>query len=253
MSSPKQIERFGKSDKKFYDQELHYFDDNDLDAFKAHTRTVRKYIDVIQPHLVALAKSKGRPLDVIELGAGTCTASLCLRNVMPTGRHVCVDISGSRMEALISKTASLLGADAGGIELVEADFTYELPFEDQSFDVVLFDGALHHSRNIWTTLEESRRVLRPGGGVAALREAMLGLVTYRYAMKRLLASPEVQAGVAENIYLREQYDYYFRATGFDPSFLAVYSGWRWKLLAPLNGIVMSKWAVWAPLNSSKKK
>jgi hypothetical protein len=89
-------------------------------------------------------------------------------------------------------------------------------------------------------------VLRPAGAIAALREQYLAPLTYRFALDRLLRSPEVRAGVAENAYLKEQYAYYFRATGFDPIFYGVRPTRRWLFVSPLNGIAYSKWSVWAP-------
>jgi ubiquinone/menaquinone biosynthesis C-methylase UbiE len=248
MQSPTSDDKFGRSDKKFYDSELHYFDVGERENFAAHAAVVALNLGAVQAQINGLVERKGAPIDVLELGAGTCCASLQLRKTVAINRHVCSDISAIRMHSLIAKSASHLKSDAANIELVEADFTYALPFEDRSFDLVLFDGALHHSRNIWTTLNESRRILRPSGAVVAIREAMLGLATYKFALRRLLQSDEVRAGVAENIYLRDQYEYYFRANGFSPTFRPVYPDLRWRLLAPLNGILMSKWTIYAPSN-----
>jgi ubiquinone/menaquinone biosynthesis C-methylase UbiE len=241
-----QREAFGASDKAFYSQEIDYYTPEKQKGVSRHISVVEANIDAVWPFLQDLQRAKGGSIDVLELGAGTCTASLLLRKRAQIGRHVCVDISEHRMATLIAKTAAVIGVPTHGIELVEADFTYELPLPDRAFDLVLFDGALHHSRSIWTTLEQCRRVLRPGGCIAALREAALGRLSYGYVLQRLARSPEAKAGVAENAYLKEQYDYYFKVTGFDPKFVGVYPDWKWKLFAPLNGLVVSKWAIWAP-------
>jgi SAM-dependent methyltransferase len=42
-------------------------------------------------------------------------------------------------------------------------FSHVLPFRSQSFDLVYSNAALHHMRDIPAALEESLRVLRPGG------------------------------------------------------------------------------------------
>ena len=240
-----QRDPFGVSDKKFYGQEVNYYAPEQMTAQRRHINVVDVNIDAVAPYLQDLQQRKGAALDVLELGAGSCTASLLLRKRMTPGRHVCVDISNHRMASLIEKTAAIVGASADGIELLEADFSFDLPFSDGSFDLVMFDGALHHSRSRWSTLENCRRVLRPNGCVAALREAALGRFSYGYALDKLAKSPEVQAGVAENAYLKEQYAYYFKAAGFDPRFIGVYPDWKWKLLAPVNGIFIAKWAIWA--------
>jgi ubiquinone/menaquinone biosynthesis C-methylase UbiE len=164
----------------------------------------------------------------------------------------CLDISLSRMQTLVGPTAERCGISPEGITFHEGDFTHALPFEDGAFDVVLFDAALHHSRSMWATLEECYRVLGADGAVVAMREAYLANLTSRYAMRRLRDSPEFAAGVAENAYLKEQYDYYFRALGFEPTFYPVTPG-RWALLSPFNGLVFSKWSIWAPKGPASQR
>ena len=67
-----------------------------------------------------------------------------------------------------------LGHSVTGIDLgaaTEAPIPYaafngrELPFEDASFDAVIFSFVLHHSQNIAGLLAEARRVLRPDGRI----------------------------------------------------------------------------------------
>ena len=85
------------------------------------------------------------------------------------------------------------------------------------------------------------------GAVAALREQYLAPFTAGYALKRLLQTKEVQSGVAENAYLKDQYAYYFLANGFSPQFRGVTPGAQWRLLSGLNGLLFSKWSIWAPV------
>src|SRR5262249_8695101 len=155
------------------------------------------------------------------LGAGTCTTTLSLRKIYPEASFACADISLSRMEQLIKKTAGLVGVDVNGIELTQCDISDTLPFCDGQFDIVVFDASLHHSCNVWLTLAECRRILVGDGAVAALREQYLAPFTAAYALQRLLQTEEVRAGVAENAYLKEQYAYYLSANGFAPQFYGV--------------------------------
>lgn len=154
----------------------------------------------------------------------------------------CMDISAARMDALATKVAQKVGGQIEKLVFREGDFSNVLPFSDGSFDLVLFDAALHHSRNIWLTLQECHRVLSNDGILVAQREAFVALLTSGIAFRRLLCSPEVAAGVSENAYLRSQYDYYMRANGFLPTFRSVAPG-RWALVGFLNGWVFSKWAI----------
>jgi ubiquinone/menaquinone biosynthesis C-methylase UbiE len=217
---------------------------------EAHAATVARFLDPIIPNLQTLG-GRGH-LDVLELGAGTCLTSLMIRKAIPQVRLTCLDISLMRMQALLEDSAKLVGTRHDGIELVEADIGEELPFENARFDAIVFDASLHHSCNIWTTLRECARVLRPDGAVAALREQYLAPLTAGYALDRLLRTHEVANGVSENAYLKEQYAYYFRANGFAPRFYPVVPTAKWRLLSPLNGIVFSKWSIWAERNEVER-
>jgi len=103
--------------------------------------------------------------------------------------------------------------------------------------------VLHHLPDLGAAFAEIRRVLKPGGLFVAQREAYTSPLTNRITFRRLLASPEVAAGVSENAYLPSQYDYYLRANGFEPRFLPVYDSLKFKLLFFLNGIVFSKYNI----------
>ena len=172
---------------------------------------------------------------VVELGAGSCGLSLCVSKIPSIKKIYAVDISSNRMKRLMDFSNNFINGIVGKIQTIESDFNGVLPFNDNSVDVVLFDASLHHSRSIWSTLQECNRVLKPGGMVIAQREAYLSRYRFRGQLKRLLKTPEVLANVSENIYLKEQYEYYFIANGFHPDFIKYSSsaGKRW--LSILNG------------------
>jgi ubiquinone/menaquinone biosynthesis C-methylase UbiE len=236
-------------DREFYSAAVDYFAPQNQRAMSTHISVVSSYARVVMP--LVRAHAQGRQLRVLELGAGTCIATVLFKREFPTAQFTCLDISLVRMQTLVRSAAERHGISAEGITLHEGDFTNVLPFDDGSFDIILFDAALHHSRNIWTTLEECYRLLAPDGAVVAMREAYLARLTSAHAMRRLRNTPEFAAGVAENAYLKEQYDYYFRAAGFAPKFYAVNPA-GWALLAPLNGLVFSKWSIWAPKASTTR-
>ena len=231
-------------DRAYYGLTPHHFEPAAREHLKLYVATVSTYFDAVVPRLrVQFAKQD--TVDVLELGAGTCLITLMIRKTLANARLTCFDISIARMQTLIDDSARFLGTYRDGIELVEGDLTNNLPFADAQFDLVVFDASLHHSRSMWNTLRECRRVLRPNGALVALREQYLAPLTYRFALNRLLRTREVKAGVAENAYLKEQYAYYLRANGFEPTFLPVTPGLKWRVLAPLNGIIFSKWSIWA--------
>jgi ubiquinone/menaquinone biosynthesis C-methylase UbiE len=180
---------------------------------------------------------------VLDLGAGSCTISLFVSERPYVSEVVAADISSKRMQQILPDTHALVGGNLNKLSFQEIDFNELLPFKNNSFEVVVMDASLHHSRNIWVTLSEIRRVLAPGGIFVAQREAYTSPLTHWITFRRLLASPEVAAGVSENAYLVSQYDYYLRANGFIPEFLPVYETWTFKLLFFLNGIAFSKYNI----------
>jgi ubiquinone/menaquinone biosynthesis C-methylase UbiE len=180
---------------------------------------------------------------VLDLGAGTCAVSALLSGEPWVGEVVAADISLPRMEMLAPRAQAMHGGDPAKIRFVEANFNDPLDFPDDYFDLVVMDGALHHSRAIWFTLSEIHRVLKPHGHFVAQREQFVAPLTAGLKMRRLLATEEVQQGVSENAYLKEQYDYYLRANGFRVRFAAVLPSPLFKALGLLNGLAFSRYNI----------
>lgn len=184
-----------------------------------------------------------RSCNVLELGAGMCWTSL-LASKLPFVREInCYDISHKRMEANIPLANEYVRGDLSKLVLVEGDFNESLPYEDGTFDVVIFDSALHHSRRIWETLAEAYRVIKPGGYLFAQRECILSIF-YRRELLTQLGKDEVIKGVSENRYLREQYEYYIKLAGFDRiEYVPVYMNLKQRVLWFTNGLLFNSWVI----------
>jgi ubiquinone/menaquinone biosynthesis C-methylase UbiE len=104
-------------------------------------------------HLLPELKPEHELLDV-GCGPGTITAGLAER----VGRVVGVDSADEVLEQA--------RAAAPGVAFQVAD-VHELPFPDDSFDVVHAHQVLQHVADPVRALREMRRVCRPGGIVAA--------------------------------------------------------------------------------------
>ena len=126
---------------------------------------------------------------VLDLGCGRGAVLLLAAQQLSTGRAVGVDLwrkadqSGNAAEA--TRQNAVAEGVADRVELHTANMT-ELPFADNSFDLVLSSIAVHNvkgklSRN--KVIEEAVRVLRPGGRL--LIADMRGTRQYRNHLSEL--------------------------------------------------------------------
>ena len=98
--------------------------------------------------------------DAVEIGAGTGYFSLNLAARGIIDNLTATDISPG-MLASLEATAGRLGVPVRTV-VTEAE---SLPFEDESFDVVLGHAVLHHIPDLDRAFSEFFRVLRPGGSI----------------------------------------------------------------------------------------
>ncbi|HEX2072062.1 MAG TPA: class I SAM-dependent methyltransferase [Thermoleophilaceae bacterium] len=109
----------------------------------------------------ALGGSLGDYRRGLEIGAGTGYFGLNLALAGVVRDYTASDISPGMLEVLAS-TAATLGVDAATVCAEAA----ELPFEDESFDIVFGHAILHHLPDLDGAFGELMRVLRPGGAIA---------------------------------------------------------------------------------------
>jgi ubiquinone/menaquinone biosynthesis C-methylase UbiE len=128
--------------------------------------------------------------DGLEIGSGTGYFSLNLLQMGTIERLTATDISPGMLAAL-ERTAEQLGLEAETVA-TEAE---ELPFEDESFDIVFGHAVLHHIPDLERAFAEFQRVLRPGGVIAFCGEPS------RYG-DRLAALPKRTAMLAAPVWRR---------------------------------------------------
>jgi len=97
----------------------------------------------------------------LEVGAGTGYFTLNLALAGLIREPVATDISPGMLEVL-DASAERLGVS---VLTVPSDAS-ELPFADDSFDLVFGHAVLHHLPDLDAAFAEFRRVLRPGGRIA---------------------------------------------------------------------------------------
>lgn len=112
-------------------------------------------------------------MSVLELGCGTGQMWVGQERLMDTcGRLVLSDLS----EGMLQKARETLGG-AEKIEFRQIDIQ-RIPFEDNTFDVVIANMMLYHVPDIPKGLGEVRRVLKKGGRFYAATFGENGIMEY---------------------------------------------------------------------------
>lgn len=196
-----------QNDKDFYDSEGAEDSSYNREIFAL----TQSYFNEAKPVLRRTLPKKANVL--VEIGAGSCAMGILLAKMFGVNHTIYSDISEARLQRSYSMAADHFGYHAQKVELCELDMNLPFDLPSNMADIVLFNAALHHARNIWTCLAEAQRITRPGGFVVALRESMVPALWSGRRYRQLLKTPEVRAGVSENSYTVEQYLYYMRANG----------------------------------------
>jgi ubiquinone/menaquinone biosynthesis C-methylase UbiE len=129
---------------------------------KWHISYDARCIDYARDRFAHVAGTDGWPYgDVLELGSGT---GFFLLNLMQAGvglRGTLTDISPGMVQ-VATRNGQGLGLEVTG-RVADAE---SLPFDDDSFDLVVGHAVLHHIPDVEQAIREVLRVLRPGGRFA---------------------------------------------------------------------------------------
>jgi SAM-dependent methyltransferase len=120
---------------------------------------VESFAGVANPFSLGRLSSGERVLDV-GCGAGTDTL-VAAQMVAPEGHVTGIDMTP---EMLAKARAAATEMNAANVELVEGDVE-QLPFADESFDVVISNGVIDLIPDKDAVFSELFRVLRPGGRI----------------------------------------------------------------------------------------
>ena len=125
--------------------------------------TIDEALQVVSDRLVELAGLRAGDR-VLDIGTGTGEPAVtAARRVGAAGHVVAIDVA-PEMLAAAAERASALGLD--NVELRELDAA-ELELPGESFDAVLSRFALMFMEDVVDGFRRLRRVLAPGGGLAA--------------------------------------------------------------------------------------
>jgi ubiquinone/menaquinone biosynthesis C-methylase UbiE len=146
--------------------------------FEVHARA--RY--ALEPHISDFADFKSaRGLKVLEIGVGMGADYL---EWLKAGAHATgVDLSPASIEQ--ARLRCELAGYKPDLQVADAE---NLPFPDNSFDVVYSYGVMHHSPDTPRCIREARRVLKPGGQAKVMlyhHPSVTGLLLWlRYGILR---------------------------------------------------------------------
>jgi SAM-dependent methyltransferase len=109
-------------------------------------------------------------IDVLDIGCGPGTITVEIAGRVAPGEVAGIDAA----QAAVDHASAL--ADGTNLRFLVAD-VYELPFPDDTFDVVFAHQLLQHLAEPVRALEEARRVLRRGGHLA-VRDSDYGTMVH---------------------------------------------------------------------------
>ena len=112
--------------------------------------------------LEPLARLRGRPLDVLDLGAGN--GWLCWRVARMGHRPLALDVRADGVDGLGAAAAYRANLPRMFGRVI-ASFE-RLPFGGRAFDLAVFNAALHYGRELGAVLREAARVVGGGGRLA---------------------------------------------------------------------------------------
>ena len=163
--------------------------------------------------------------DVVSVGCGWRPG----RHLFPAPafRIVGVDIDGNRVRSVVDSGA----ADDGVVASAGA-----LPFDDASFDVVLYRLVLHHvayAQSLAPCFEEAARLLRPGGALVAIEPCLWHPVGIGLALANRIGAGVRMHGTPDDVPLAPRaLRRLARSAGLRPELFALTYAWR-RLPQPL--------------------
>ncbi|GAB3616929.1 methyltransferase domain-containing protein [Okibacterium endophyticum] len=149
-------------------------------------RTVDNSAAYLAPRLVP-------GLSVLDVGSGPGTITIDIARRVGTARVVGMDAS----DDVTAQAAALARAsDVENVEFVTGD-AYHLDFDDDTFDVVHAHQVLQHLADPVAVLREMKRVVKPGGVVAA-RDVIYAAASWYPLLPGLEKWMQVYQGVARS-------------------------------------------------------
>jgi ubiquinone/menaquinone biosynthesis C-methylase UbiE len=150
---------------------------------------------------------------LLDCGCGPGSMTLDLAAAVAPGEVVGVDLNPRMIEIALSIAGQ---RGVGNVRFEKAD-VYQLPFEDESFDVVFLHTLLMHLERPVDALIEARRVLRSGGLIAVCDgdwAADIQAPTFTLLEQAKHLAVEMLRMSGTNVYFGRQHRNVLRRAGF---------------------------------------
>jgi len=129
--------------------------------WRIRARTYDRFVAAV---LVPLERARGRPLSILDLGAGD--GWLAARMAARGHRAVALDVRLDTIDGLAA--GALLGRQSKRrFARVAASFE-ALPARGVTFDLAVFNASIHYAADLPLVLSEARRAVRGGGRIVLL-------------------------------------------------------------------------------------
>ncbi|MFH0797867.1 MAG: class I SAM-dependent methyltransferase [Candidatus Woesearchaeota archaeon] len=155
--------------------------------------------------------------NILELGAGMCWLSSELSKIKEVNEIYALEFSKVLLKEVAPHIMEFLNADTSKITRVIGDF-YNLDFEKDKFDYVVFDAALHHVEHLDIILSQVEKVLKKDGKIIAIREPMLP--DWRKNERESFGKADKEHGVTEMIFTMDEWKKMFNDKGYNIDFIS---------------------------------
>jgi len=218
-------------------------DDNGNNIFKkdGYFKNVASHSDIFYETLEKI--NIGTKTKILDIGADRCWST---NKLAEKGADcVALDINHN----LYNYPDLYINNNNIYFERIIADMC-KIPIKANYFDIVLPTASLHHSWNLQQTMNEITRILKPGGRLVLVAEAMVGI--FQFKKKKNFAQKEKNSGLNENTYTLFEWQSKIYKAGLKPKIIFISKGLNNKIKRKLKEKKYRKWYYRFTLNILKK-
>lgn len=167
----------------------------------------------LETHGAFFKKMLKESANLLDCGCGPGSITLDLASALYPGQVTGIDANGQQIE-LARKAASR--SQTYNVDFIQAS-AYELPFKNESFDLVFSNALMEHLSRPDAALREFKRVLKPGGCLGLSSPDWGGFVVFPEPPELSRAMDVYQALQTRNggdVYVGRKLGSYVREAGF---------------------------------------